>query len=94
MEWLRKPVLSGVFVPLRRNGPLPGESRVTRLIIMNLVPANSLQKLMADDLGTVAGSAHWASIQLRKGEAALVGRRPSGSVLRLVATCCLAMADD
>ncbi|CAE7175988.1 hypothetical protein AK812_SmicGene26686 [Symbiodinium microadriaticum] len=65
-----KPVLNGVFAVEKKGTPLPGELRVTRLI-MNLVPANSLQKLMAGDLGTLAGSAHWASIQLRKGEALL-----------------------
>ncbi|CAE7643546.1 unnamed protein product [Symbiodinium necroappetens] len=45
-----KPVLNGVFAVEKKGTPLPGELRVTRLI-MNLVPANSLQKLMAGDLG-------------------------------------------
>ena len=43
---------------------------------MNLVPANALQKLMAGDLATLAGSSNWSSIQLGHGEVfALMIRR-------------------
>ena len=64
------PVLNGVFAVEKGGEPLPGECRVTRLI-MNLVPANSLQKLMPGDLPTLAGSSNWSGIHLLPNEVLL-----------------------
>ncbi|CAE7323141.1 unnamed protein product [Symbiodinium sp. CCMP2456] len=65
-----EPVLNGVFAVEKGGEPAPGECRVTRLI-MNLVPANSLQKLMPGDLATLAGSSHWSGIHLLPNEVLL-----------------------
>ena len=64
------PVLNGVFAVEKSGTPSPGESRITRLI-MNLVPSNSLQRLMTSDLPTLAGSSQWSGIQLRPDEVLL-----------------------
>ncbi|CAE7898809.1 unnamed protein product, partial [Symbiodinium microadriaticum] len=64
------PVLNGVFAVEKGGEPAPGECRVMRLI-MNLVPANSLQKLMPGDLPTLAGSSNWSGIHLLLNEVLL-----------------------
>ncbi|CAE7765025.1 unnamed protein product [Symbiodinium sp. CCMP2592] len=60
-----QPVLNGVFAVPKSGTPAPGECRVTRLI-MNLVPANALQKLMPGDLPTLAGSRAFYAWRLPK----------------------------
>ena len=57
------PVLNGAFAVLKKGKPAVGQSRVTRLI-MNLVPANSYQKLMAGDLSTLSSSTSWTQLIL------------------------------
>ena len=57
-------VLNGAFGVLKKGTPAPGESRVTRLI-MNLIPSNSYQRLMAGDLGTLSSSTNWCNIVLK-----------------------------
>eukprot|EP00435_Cladocopium_sp_Y103_P059482 s868_g21.t1 len=64
------PVLNGVFAVLKKGKPAEGEVRVTRLI-MNLVPSNSLQRLMANDLDTLTSASHWAGCQLPPNSALL-----------------------
>ena len=59
-----KVVLNGAFAVLKKGTPAPGESRVTRLI-MNLIPSNSYQRLMAGDLGTLSSSTNWCNIVLK-----------------------------
>lgn len=63
-------VLNGAFAVPKKGAPAPGQSRVTRLI-MNLVPANSYQKLMPGDLNTLASSPSWTSIVLKDNEVLL-----------------------
>ena len=58
-----KPLLNGMFSVNKKGVPAPGENKVTRLI-MNLVPANSIQRLMKTDLDTLASASHWAGCQL------------------------------
>ena len=57
-------VLNGAFGVLKKGTPAPGECRVTRLI-MNLIPSNSYQRLMAGDLGTLSSSTNWCNIVLK-----------------------------
>eukprot|EP00438_Fugacium_kawagutii_P029614 Skav202657 [mRNA] locus=scaffold1791:57070:68236:+ [translate_table: standard] len=59
-----KPVLNGVFSVLKKGAAMPGEARATRLI-MNMVPANSYQRLMTGDLPTLSSSSAWCNIPLR-----------------------------
>ncbi|CAE7825917.1 unnamed protein product [Symbiodinium sp. CCMP2592] len=65
-----QPILNGIFAVEKGGDPAPGEARVTRLI-MNLVPTNSLQRLMPGDLATLSGSSNWSSILLGRGEVLL-----------------------
>ena len=64
------PVLNGMFCVLKKGTPAAGEVRITRLI-MNLTPANSIQRLMRGDLDTLAAASHWAGCQLPPGAALL-----------------------
>ncbi len=57
------PVLNGAFAVEKKGQPGEGQVRVTRLI-MNFVPANSFQKLMQGDLGTLASSSSWTQLIL------------------------------
>ncbi|CAJ1445108.1 unnamed protein product, partial [Effrenium voratum] len=59
------PVLNGAFAVEKKGKAAPGECRVTRLI-MNMIPGNSYQKLMAGDLSTLASSTGWCSLILRQ----------------------------
>ena len=65
-----EPVLNGAFAVEKSGTPADGQARVTRLI-MNLVPANSIQRLMTADLPTLSGSSQWGSVYLRPGEVLL-----------------------
>ena len=64
------PLLNGMFCVLKKGVPAPGETRLCRLI-MNLVPSNSVQRLMTTDLDTLASASHWAGCQLPAGSALL-----------------------
>ena len=64
------PVLNGAFAVAKKGEPLPGESRITRLI-MNMVPSNSYQILQKGDLPTLASSTGWAGVVLESHQALL-----------------------
>ena len=64
------PVLNGAFAVEKKGQPGVGQVRVTRLI-MNFVPANSFQKLMQGDLGTLASSSSWTQFVLGPNEVLL-----------------------
>ena len=58
-------VLNGAFAVEKKGTPAKGEKRVTRLI-MNLIPGNSYQRMMAGDVSTLASSTSWTGITLRE----------------------------
>jgi len=64
------PVLNGAFAVEKRGKAGVGQCRVTRLI-MNFVPANSFQRLMAGDLSTLSGSSAWAQLVLEPNQVLL-----------------------
>ena len=64
------PVLNGAFAVEKKGEPLPGQSRITRLI-MNMVPSNSYQLLQKGDLPTLASSTGWAGVVLESHQALL-----------------------
>ena len=64
------PVLNGAFAVPKKGVPGIGQIRVTRLI-MNMIPSNSLQRLMQGDLATVAGSSGWVGAHLRPNQVLL-----------------------
>ena len=64
------PVLNGAFAVEKKGQPGEGQVRVTRLI-MNFVPTNSFQKLMAGDLNTLAGSTSWSQLLLNPNQVLL-----------------------
>ena len=57
------PLLNGAFAVPMKGTPGEGQVRVTRLI-MNMIPSNSLQRLMQGDLATLSGSAGWVGAHL------------------------------
>ena len=57
------PLLNGAFAVPKKGTPGEGQVRVTRLI-MNMIPSNSLQRLMQGDLATLSGSAGWVGAHL------------------------------
>lgn len=63
-------VLNGAFAVAKKGEPLPGETRITRLI-MNLIPSNSYQRLMTGDLRTLSSSTNWTSIGIKDNEVLL-----------------------
>ena len=65
-----EPVLNGAFTVLKKGKVQGGEKRVTRLI-MNFVPTNSFQRLMAGDLDTLCSSSAWTQLVLRNDEVLL-----------------------
>lgn len=64
------PVLNGAFAVLKKGKAQGGETKVTRLI-MNFVPTNSFQRLMAGDLSTLNSSSAWTQLLLRNDEVLL-----------------------
>ena len=64
------PVLNGAFAVLKKGQPGEGFSRVTRFI-MNMIPGNSYQKPLREEVGTLAGAPTWGNIILQKGEVLL-----------------------
>ena len=64
------PLLNGAFAVPKKGTPGPGQQRVTRLI-MNMIPGNSIQRLMPGDLSTLASASQWVSAppQTRTGPA-------------------------
>ena len=66
------PVLNGAFAVEKRGKAGVGQCRVTRLI-MNFVPANSFQRLMAGDLSTLSGSSAWAQLVLEPNQGSSCG---------------------
>ncbi|CAK0874843.1 unnamed protein product, partial [Prorocentrum cordatum] len=63
-------VLAGAFGVAKTGTPTPGRDVVQRLI-MNMVPANSYQRTMRDDIGTLSASPSWVSIPLPEGHVLL-----------------------
>ncbi|CAK0910046.1 unnamed protein product, partial [Prorocentrum cordatum] len=59
-------VLAGAFGVAKGGTPSPGQACVQRLII-NMVPANSYQRIMRDDIGTLSASPSWVAIPLPEG---------------------------
>ncbi|CAK0901893.1 unnamed protein product [Prorocentrum cordatum] len=59
-------VLAGAFGVQKSGTPTPGCPCVQRLII-NMVPANSYQRIMRDDVGTLSASPSWVAIPLPEG---------------------------
>eukprot|EP00435_Cladocopium_sp_Y103_P060385 s256_g22.t1 len=57
------PVLNGAFSIEKKGSAEGSATRVTRLI-MNFVPANTYQRLMAGDLGTLSSSSAWCQVIL------------------------------
>ena len=64
------PVLNGAFSVEKKGKAEGSEKRVTRLI-MNFVPTNAFQNLMAGDLNTLSSSSAWCQLILRDGETLL-----------------------
>ncbi|CAE7392395.1 abcC8 [Symbiodinium microadriaticum] len=64
------PLLNGAFAVPKKGLPGPGQQRVTRLI-MNMIPGNSIQRLMPGDLGTLASASQWVSAHLKPGQVLL-----------------------
>eukprot|EP00974_Lingulodinium_polyedra_P006977 661940-Lingulodinium_polyedra.AAC.1 len=60
------PVVNGAFAVEKKGTPLPGQARVTRLIV-NMVPSNTYQRIAQTDLGTLASATSWVSIGLGEG---------------------------
>ena len=63
-------VLAGAFGVAKSGTPTPGHSVVQRLII-NMVPANSYQRTMRDDIGTLSASPSWVAVPLPEGHVLL-----------------------
>ncbi|CAK0792531.1 unnamed protein product, partial [Prorocentrum cordatum] len=63
-------VLAGAFGVAKGGTPTPGHDVVQRLII-NMVPANSYQRTMRDDIGALSASPSWVSIPLPEGHVLL-----------------------
>ncbi|CAK0904182.1 unnamed protein product, partial [Prorocentrum cordatum] len=59
-------VLAGAFGVAKGGTPSPGQACAQRLII-NMVPANSYQRIMRDDIGTLSASPSWVAIPLPEG---------------------------
>ena len=55
-------LLNGAFAVLKKGVPAPNEDKVTRLI-MNMIPGNSIQRLMPGDLDTLSSSPQWVSLE-------------------------------
>ncbi|CAK0825619.1 unnamed protein product, partial [Prorocentrum cordatum] len=66
-EWHRigaKQVELGLAVPI-------ADDRIFKRLIINMVPANSYQRTMRDDIGTLSASPSWVSIPLPEGHVLL-----------------------
>ena len=58
-----QPVTVGAFGVEKKGTPLPGQSRITRVII-NMIPTNSYQRMLRSDLSSLTPSSHWGGIAL------------------------------
>ena len=57
------PVTVGAFAVEKKGEPLPGQVRITRVIV-NMIPTNSYQRMLRSDLSTLTPSSHWGGIAL------------------------------
>ncbi|CAK0888093.1 unnamed protein product [Prorocentrum cordatum] len=73
-------VLAGAFGVAKGGTPTFGHDVVQRLII-NMVPANSYQRTMRDDIGTLSASPSWVSIPLPEGHVLLWSSDAQASAL-------------
>ena len=62
--------MNGAFAVPKKGTPAEGEVRVTRLI-MNMIPSNSLQRLMPGDLATLSSASTWVGAHLRPNQVLL-----------------------
>ena len=65
-----RPVLNGAFAVLKKGEPSEGFRRVTRFI-MNMVPGNTYQRPLREEVATLAGAPTWSNIVLQSGEVLL-----------------------
>ena len=63
-------LLNGAFAVPKKGTPAEGEVRVTRLI-MNMIPSNSLQRLMPGDLATLSSASAWVGAHLHPNQVLL-----------------------